>query len=181
MPRKAKKTEEENPLYDVEAIVGYKVENGKDLFLVKWVGYPAEDNTWEPRSCFPNMAEGIVAQMESLRAQYNEENHRSRRYGETHRAKRMRKDSDYEPKPRRKGVQKSTAYDTSSCSSDIEDVQTSSVVVLKVSRMQNEELMAVIDNCGTREQMLVSELVERHSKALCQFLLKRVQFRTSSQ
>ncbi|KAH0485835.1 MAG: hypothetical protein KVP17_002867 [Porospora cf. gigantea B] len=180
MPRKSKKAEEENPLYDVEAIVGYKVENGKDLYLVKWMGYPTEDNTWEPRSCFPNMAEGIVAQMESLRAQYNEENHRSR-HRETHRTKRMRKDSDYEPKPRRKGARPSVAYDTSSSSSDIEAVQPSSVVVLKVSRMQNEELMAVVDNCGTREQMPVSKLVERHSKALCQFLLKRVQFRTSSQ
>lgn len=34
--------------YEVEAIVDSKVKNGKRYYLVKWVGWPESDNTWEP-------------------------------------------------------------------------------------------------------------------------------------
>jgi hypothetical protein len=34
--------------YLIENIVGHKKEGGKIMYLVKWVGYPTEYNTWEP-------------------------------------------------------------------------------------------------------------------------------------
>ena len=41
-----KKKKEES--YEVEKIVDMKLEKGKKMYLVKWKGYPASQNTWEP-------------------------------------------------------------------------------------------------------------------------------------
>ena len=43
--------EASEPKYDVERLVRYRAED--DRFLVKWVGYPANENTWEPRARLP--------------------------------------------------------------------------------------------------------------------------------
>jgi hypothetical protein len=34
--------------YEVEKIIDQKTEKGQIYYLVKWKGYPPEDNTWEP-------------------------------------------------------------------------------------------------------------------------------------
>jgi len=38
--------------YAVEKVLGRRVENGVIQYRVKWLGYPASDNTWEPRVHF---------------------------------------------------------------------------------------------------------------------------------
>ena len=38
--------------YIVEKIVGKKIENGTELYYVKWKGFSEDENTWEPRSHF---------------------------------------------------------------------------------------------------------------------------------
>ena len=43
-PQMPKKTE----TFKVEKLVDMRLEKGKKLFLVKWKGYPASQNTWEP-------------------------------------------------------------------------------------------------------------------------------------
>lgn len=40
-------TEAEEEVYDVEKIVGDRTYKGKRQFLIKWVGYPDSQNTWE--------------------------------------------------------------------------------------------------------------------------------------
>lgn len=35
-------------LYEVEAITKMKIEGEKRFFRVKWVGFPSNQNTWEP-------------------------------------------------------------------------------------------------------------------------------------
>ena len=32
--------------YEVQNILKTKVENGKKLYRIKWVGYPSAQNTW---------------------------------------------------------------------------------------------------------------------------------------
>lgn len=40
--------DDEDEDYEVEQIVNDKTERGKKFYLVKWKGYPSNDNTWEP-------------------------------------------------------------------------------------------------------------------------------------
>ena len=37
-----------NDTYEVEEIVGYRRNNGQVEYLIKWIGYSKEDNSWEP-------------------------------------------------------------------------------------------------------------------------------------
>lgn len=37
-----------NGFYSVEKIIGRRVRNGEDQYLLKWVGYPRSQATWEP-------------------------------------------------------------------------------------------------------------------------------------
>ena len=40
-------------IWDVEKVVDKKIEpNGRELYLVKWKGWPKSDSTWEPRESF---------------------------------------------------------------------------------------------------------------------------------
>lgn len=46
--------EDEEAAYEVEAVVGHRFSKkvGEQVFLVKWKGYPEEENTWEPEANF---------------------------------------------------------------------------------------------------------------------------------
>ena len=44
---KAKKPSSQDK-YDVEDIIGHRITKGLDEYLVKWLGYPSTENTWEP-------------------------------------------------------------------------------------------------------------------------------------
>src|SRR5947207_8177265 len=35
--------------YEVDRILGYQKQKGKDYYYIHWKGYPAEDDTWEPK------------------------------------------------------------------------------------------------------------------------------------
>ncbi|EGT35940.1 hypothetical protein CAEBREN_23071 [Caenorhabditis brenneri] len=53
MPRTAKKARiepagEEKDTFQVEKLTKKKVVNGKNEYFVKWLGYSAKENTWEP-------------------------------------------------------------------------------------------------------------------------------------
>lgn len=39
----------EDDVYEVEEILDYYKENGKELFLIKWAGWTKEWNTWEDK------------------------------------------------------------------------------------------------------------------------------------
>lgn len=40
-------------VYQAERIVAKRIRNGKPLFMVKWQGYCASENTWEPKPHLP--------------------------------------------------------------------------------------------------------------------------------
>jgi hypothetical protein len=46
--------ESESETYDVEAIVGHRIHNGRKEFFTKWEGYPDSERTWEPYENFIN-------------------------------------------------------------------------------------------------------------------------------
>ncbi len=46
--------------FEVECIVGYRVVYGRIAYLVKWMGYPASENTWEPPHHLTNAMEAVV-------------------------------------------------------------------------------------------------------------------------
>jgi hypothetical protein len=35
--------------YEVDRIMGYRKRNGQETYFIHWKGYPAEDDTWEPK------------------------------------------------------------------------------------------------------------------------------------
>src|ERR1700719_37791 len=45
--------------YDVEAILDVKKVGRGVRYLVKWLGYPAEENTWEPRWNLTNVTQAL--------------------------------------------------------------------------------------------------------------------------
>ena len=49
--------------FEVESIQGARVDNGEEVFFVKWKGYPVSENTWEPR-CHLKDYEYLVQQFE---------------------------------------------------------------------------------------------------------------------
>lgn len=54
--------------FEVEEILQSKEENGVNLYLVKWKGYPHDSNTWEPESNLVNASDAISKFWEELRA-----------------------------------------------------------------------------------------------------------------
>jgi hypothetical protein len=42
--------------YEVEDIIGHRFENGKILYLTKWVGYPVSESTYEPPEHFSKIS-----------------------------------------------------------------------------------------------------------------------------
>jgi hypothetical protein len=59
---------DEEPYYEVEAIVGKKIFRGKTQYHVKWKGYPSDQNTWEPIENLTNVMEMVenFEEMEKL-------------------------------------------------------------------------------------------------------------------
>jgi len=49
-------TDDAGHLYEVEKVMGYKKENGKEYYYVHWKGYPAEDDSWEPKENLNDVA-----------------------------------------------------------------------------------------------------------------------------
>ncbi|CAG8486674.1 14282_t:CDS:10 [Cetraspora pellucida] len=43
--------------YEVEKIISWKKENGKDYYMIKWLGYDESHNTWEPIANLKNCTE----------------------------------------------------------------------------------------------------------------------------
>ena len=46
--------------YEVEEILDTRTRRGKQQYLVKWLGYPHSDNTWEPESFVTNAPEKLA-------------------------------------------------------------------------------------------------------------------------
>jgi len=46
--------EDEEPEYEVEKVVASRKKGGKVQYLTKWIGWPDEDNTWEPKENLEN-------------------------------------------------------------------------------------------------------------------------------
>jgi hypothetical protein len=59
--------------YDVERILEKDENNGIPLYLVKWLGYPLKEATWEPKSNLVNVKYMIEEYDKSLKKKKNKE------------------------------------------------------------------------------------------------------------
>eukprot|EP01054_Gregarina_sp_Poly1_P010160 Gregarina_sp_Poly_1__10159@NODE_697_length_6711_cov_200_540036_g525_i0_p3_GENE_NODE_697_length_6711_cov_200_540036_g525_i0NODE_697_length_6711_cov_200_540036_g525_i0_p3_ORF_typecomplete_len410_score66_80Chromo/PF00385_24/1_5e09NESP55/PF06390_12/0_51_NODE_697_length_6711_cov_200_540036_g525_i01591388 len=64
--RKLRKTVDDE-FYQLESLKDYEVRDGVEYFLVKWEGYPDEQNTWEPVTNLVRPTQDLIAQMAELR------------------------------------------------------------------------------------------------------------------
>ena len=55
-----------NDIFDVEEVIGSKVVNNKTFYLIKWVGYPKSESTWEPIENLENVHE-LIAKYEKTK------------------------------------------------------------------------------------------------------------------
>jgi hypothetical protein len=60
----------EESVYDVEQIVGKRIRKGKIYYLVKWDGYPSDQNTWEPIDNLLNVID-LIEEYEKVDNQVN--------------------------------------------------------------------------------------------------------------
>lgn len=56
-------------LWEVESILGRRGRGARVRYLVKWLGYPLHESTWEPLSSLASSAESIQAYEDALRRQ----------------------------------------------------------------------------------------------------------------
>eukprot|EP00922_Rhytidocystis_sp_ex-Travisia-forbesii_P028096 GHVS01041241.1.p1 GENE.GHVS01041241.1~~GHVS01041241.1.p1 ORF type:complete len:277 (-),score=60.38 GHVS01041241.1:628-1458(-) len=56
--------------YEMEDFLGYRRDNNKDFYLVSWVGYSQESNSWEPRTNITNPSRETRDKMKKIKAQY---------------------------------------------------------------------------------------------------------------
>ncbi|BAM41601.1 uncharacterized protein TOT_030000955 [Theileria orientalis strain Shintoku] len=61
--------EPEDDEFEVEDILDFKYVKGKPRYLIKWKGYPPEDNTWEPEENMTNISD-FTKKMISLKKAY---------------------------------------------------------------------------------------------------------------
>ena len=66
--RKQREFEEVPEVYSVEKIVKKRVVEGRIQYLLKWVGYPDSENTWEPEDNLdcPDLIEQFEKQQQTL-------------------------------------------------------------------------------------------------------------------
>jgi len=60
---------EENPeegIYEVDRILGKKIENNQVMYLVKWKGYEEQDANWEPQSHLKHGAQQAIKDFELI-------------------------------------------------------------------------------------------------------------------
>jgi transposase InsO family protein len=67
------------PEYEVEAIIDHAVQGRQHKYLIKWKGYPSEENTWEPISNLKNSQQLLQQfhQGRQMRPNQPDPNHRS--------------------------------------------------------------------------------------------------------
>ena len=51
---------DDQPEFEVERILDKRFHRGKTQYLVKWVGYPDSDNTWEPASHLSHAVDALT-------------------------------------------------------------------------------------------------------------------------
>ena len=56
--------------YEVDRVMGYQKKNGKEYYYIHWKGYPAEDDTWEPKE---NLNEAALRSWEQESQEKREE------------------------------------------------------------------------------------------------------------
>ena len=63
-PKKKKDESEEEEDYFPEKLLDFKEDKkGKQTFLVKWKGYPASENTWEPAENLADQCQDMMDEM----------------------------------------------------------------------------------------------------------------------
>ncbi|UVC54374.1 hypothetical protein MACJ_003916 [Theileria orientalis] len=89
------KPEPEDDEFEVEDILDFKYVKGKPRYLIKWKGYPPEDNTWEPEENMTNISD-FTKKMITLKKTYESmrlwksEKSKGHHHGETPRSRSLR-------------------------------------------------------------------------------------------
>ena len=95
--------------YEVEEIVARKVVDGKVHYQVKWIGYPSEDNTWEPKEHLEN----VIQMVEEFEKQYGKKAKKSEKPEKEKEREKSVEKSKEKQKDLSKNKKKSTTHSSS--------------------------------------------------------------------
>eukprot|EP01057_Protomagalhaensia_wolfi_P000559 Protomagalhaensia_wolfi_Nauph_80__558@NODE_1316_length_1591_cov_541_290593_g1017_i0_p1_GENE_NODE_1316_length_1591_cov_541_290593_g1017_i0NODE_1316_length_1591_cov_541_290593_g1017_i0_p1_ORF_typecomplete_len198_score41_71Chromo/PF00385_24/4_4e10Chromo/PF00385_24/4_1e02FAP/PF07174_11/0_005Chromo_shadow/PF01393_19/6_5Chromo_shadow/PF01393_19/14MAP65_ASE1/PF03999_12/0_081Totivirus_coat/PF05518_11/2_NODE_1316_length_1591_cov_541_290593_g1017_i09161509 len=185
----------DDDVYEMEDIVGFRVVDGQEQWLVKWKDYEDEaDRTWEPKSNFLNPGAMLVSKMEQYRKEYMDKKPGSRKRGAStttskeakpERTRKARKTTDEEqvapqaPAPEKK--HQSPPKLAPPAPPPVEKPQSpeGDVVVSHLGKGHGgtEYQVTLKWSNGYEESMGVNKVRSLYSAQLLDYLLSRVRFR----
>eukprot|EP01056_Protomagalhaensia_sp_Gyna25_P001828 Protomagalhaensia_sp_Gyna_25__1827@NODE_1967_length_1375_cov_2129_785180_g1579_i1_p1_GENE_NODE_1967_length_1375_cov_2129_785180_g1579_i1NODE_1967_length_1375_cov_2129_785180_g1579_i1_p1_ORF_typecomplete_len196_score41_53Chromo/PF00385_24/2_6e09Chromo/PF00385_24/1_5e03Chromo_shadow/PF01393_19/3_8Chromo_shadow/PF01393_19/9Totivirus_coat/PF05518_11/0_63_NODE_1967_length_1375_cov_2129_785180_g1579_i17031290 len=183
----------DDDVYEMEDIVGFRIADGQEQWLVKWKDYEDEaDRTWEPRSNFLNPGAVLVNKMEIYRKEYMDKKPSSRKRGASattakeakpDRTRKARKTTDEEqvmapaaPAPERK--QHSPPKPAPPAEEKPQGPEGDVVVAHLGKGHGNAEYQVTLKwSNGYEESMGVNKVRSLYSAQLLDYLLSRVRFR----
>ncbi|EZG78288.1 chromo domain protein [Gregarina niphandrodes] len=170
--------EVEEDVYDIEQIVDY-TEDPKPLWRIRWKGYSASDDTWEPAENIITDDKNIHTEMQKHQAQYRKKKSK----GKSSAAPPSRKSAAKETaKPSPRHVTKSPAKATRQVTRDSPPVKSRAVAPPAAAERSSQkntpgdyEAIVMFDD-GNRIRMPAKEARQKYPDELFDYLLHRVRF-----
>ena len=158
--------EEDEQEYEVEAILKHRQRGRKKEYLIKWVGYPDSENTWEPE-------EHLTDVQEMLKSYWEDYNARKQKEKEEKKEKQKeKKEVKKEAKTVKKEKTPAIEYPV------IEEIQTPKdpIDIIGATRISDGSIIFAVKQNGKNLLIPNKELRGKYARELLDFYEKHLEF-----